>query len=208
MAQSNPFFDDSSGFLNNDENLPKTGGKVIGGEDLLDRFFAQNPQQGAELLFRRYYANLCNHAIRFVFSRDIAEEIVAEVFANFWQSRAYEKNIVSYPAYLYQAVRYRSYNYLKHELNRSAPLDALALRPDSGPDPEEILRYNDLSRKIDALIQQLPPQSRRAFLLNRVEGLKYSDVALEMNITVSAVERLISRALAKLRQDLKDDLKN
>jgi len=205
MAQSNPFFDDSSGFLNNDENLPRTGGKIIGGEELLDRFFAQNPQQGAELLFRRYYANLCNHAIRFVFSRDIAEEVVAEVFANFWQSRAYEKNIASYPAYLYQAVRYRAYNYLKYELNRSAPLDALALRPDSGPDPEEILRYNDLSRKIDALIQQLPPQSRRAFLLSRIEGLKYSEVATEMNITASAVERLISRALAKLRQDLKDD---
>lgn len=180
-------------------------GKVIGGDELLNRVFALDPRQGAELLFRRYYANLCNHAIRFVFSRDIAQEVVAEVFANFWQSRAYEKDIASYPAYLYQAVRYRAYNYLKYELNRSAPLDALNLRPDHSPNPEEILRHNDLSRKIDFLVQQLPPQSKRAFLLNRVEGLKYSEVAIDMNITVSAVERLISRALAKLRQDLKDD---
>lgn len=205
MAQPIPHFNEDSSFENYDDNLPKSGGKVIGGEELLDRIFAQNPRQGAELLFRKYYANLCNHAIRFVFSRDIAEEVVAEVFANFWQGRVYEKDIASYPAYLYQAVRYRAYNYLKHELNRAAPLDTLYARPDSSPNPEEILRYNDLSRKIDALIQELPSQSRRAFLLSRVEGKKYSEVATEMSITTSAVERLISRALARLRQALKDD---
>lgn len=182
-----------------------TDGKVISEEKMLHRVLAQNPKQGAELLFRKYYTNLCNHAIRFVFSRDIAEEVVAEVFANFWQSRAYEKDITSYPAYFYQAVRYRAYNYLKYELNRTSPLDAASIQPDRSPDPEEILRYNDLSRKIDGLVQELPPQSRRAFLLSRVEGRKYSEVALEMNISVSAVERLISRALARLRQALKDD---
>ena len=206
MAQPISHSEEESSLPNLHENSSETGGKVIGGEELLERIFAQNPRQGAELLFRKYYPNLCNHAIRFVFSRDIAEEVVAEVFANFWQGRLYEKDIASYPAYLYQAVRYRAYNYLKHELNRAAPLDTLYLRPDLGPNPEEILRYNDLSRKIDALVQELPPQCRRAFLLSRVEGLKYSEVALEMSITVSAVERLISRALAKLRQDLKDDL--
>lgn len=205
MAQPSSRPNETSGFLPDDGNLSETSGKVIDGEEMLRRIFAQNPQQGAELLFRKYYTNLCNHAIRFVFSRDIAEEVVAEVFANFWQSRAYEKDIASYPAYLYQAVRYRAYNYLKHELNRSAPLDALYARPDHSPNPEEILRYNDLSRKIDALIQELPPQSRRAFLLSRVEGLKYSEVATEMKITASAVERLISRALSRLRQELKDD---
>lgn len=205
MEQLNHDSEKSLPFFGEHGSHSERGGKVIGEEEVIRSVFARNPKQGAELLFRKYYANLCNHAIRFVFSRDIAEEVVAEVFANFWQGRVYEKNISSYPAYLYQAVRYRAYNYLKYELNRSAPLDALALRPDSGPDPEEILRYNDLTRKIDALIQDLPPQCRRAFLLNRVEGMKYSDVALDMRITVSAVERLIGRALARLRQELKED---
>lgn len=197
--------DENSNFLNNDGNRSESGGKIISGEEMLNRIFAQDPRQGTELLFRKYYANLCSHAIRFVFSRDIAEEIVAEVFANFWQGRTYEKKIASYPSYLYQAVRYRAYNYLKYELNRSAPLDILQVRSDLNPNPEEILRYNDLSRKIDALIQELPLQCRRAFLLSRIEGKKYDQVAQEMNITTSAVERLISRALAKLRQELKNE---
>ncbi len=205
MEQPAPKRDIPSPFSKTDAPHDEHGGKVIGEKEMLERVFVQSPREGTELLFRKYYANLCNHAIRFVFSRDIAEEIVAEVFANFWQGCAYEKGIASYPAYLYQAVRYRAYNYLKYELNRSVPLDALAARPDASPSPEEILRYNDLSRKIDGLILNLPPQSRRAFLLNRVEGLKYKEVAEKMNITVSAVERLISRALAQLRRELKED---
>jgi len=58
---------------------------------------------------------------------------------------------------------------------------------------------------LDKVIQNLPPQCRKAFQLNRLEGKKYAQVAEELNITVSAVERLISRALAKLRTELKEE---
>lgn len=180
-------------------------GKMIGEEVLLQKIFAQNPQQGCEILFRKFYANLCNHAIRFVYAKDVAEEIVAEVFANFWQKRVFEYINSSYQAYLYKAVRYRAYNHLKFELNRTAPLEQYDYRVESSLSPDEMLHYHDLSNKVDSLIQQLPVQSRRAFQMHRIEGKKYTEIAAELNITVSAVERLISRALAKLRQDLKGD---
>ena len=103
--------------------------------------------------------------------RDIAEEVVAEVFANFCQGRVYEKGIASYPAYLYQAVRYRAYNYLKYELNRSVPLDALHARSN----PEELLRYNDLSRKLDGLVQNLPRSAAAADLGVLLPSQKFLD---------------------------------
>lgn len=180
--------------------------KIVADEQFIHTIFTQDPRRGCEVLFRRYYGNLCNHAIRFVYAKDIAEEIVAEVFANFWQSRAFEQITTSYQAYLYQAVRYRAYNYIRFELNRTYPLELAGNQVDTtvlGPD--EVLHYNELTRKIDAIIQSLPPQCRRAFQLNRLEGKKYADVAAELQISVSAVERLISRALARLRTDLKED---
>lgn len=180
--------------------------KMVGDEAFLQKIFQHDPQRGCEVLFRKYYANLCNHAIRFVHAKDIAEEIVSEVFANFWQSKIFEQITSSYQAYLYQAVRYRAYNYLRFELNRTAPLEEIENQykiPVLTPD--EILQYTELTRKVDTIIQQLPPQCRKAFQLNRLEGKKYAEVAAEMQITTSAVERLISRALAKLRTGLKDD---
>lgn len=180
--------------------------KIVGDEQFIYALFRQDPRHGCEVLFRRYYDNLCNHAIRFVYAKDIAEEIVAEVFANFWQNRAFEQINTSYQAYLYKAVRYRAYNYIRFELSRTFALEIASNQPDTAVlGPDEVLHYNELTRKIDAVIQALPPQCRRAFQLNRLEGKKYAEVAAELQISVSAVERLISRALAKLRTDLKED---
>ncbi|GAB2578527.1 RNA polymerase sigma-70 factor [Spirosoma areae] len=187
-----------------DDSSPST--TVISEEQFLRRLFEQDARKGCEVLFRRYYANLCNHAIRFVYAKDIAEEIVAEVFANFWQGRVFEQINTSYQAYLYKAVRYRAYNYIRFELNRNMPFDAAENKPEVPVlKPDEVLHYHELCRKVDTIVQHLPPQCRRAFQLNRLEGKKYAEVAQELNITVSAVERLISRALAKLRTDLRED---
>ncbi|WP_394995686.1 RNA polymerase sigma-70 factor [Emticicia sp.] len=182
--------------------------KVISDEYFIVRNFAESPKKGFELLFRKYYTNLCNHAIRFVYSKELAEDIVAEVFTNFWQNKVYQNITVSYRSYLYTAVRYRAYNTIKTEINRTTNLEnndfdfqytnnSLVLQPD------EILHFHELTKRLDVAIQHLPQQSRKAFQLNRLEGKKYAEVAVEMQITVSAVERLISRALAKIRDELK-----
>ncbi len=187
-----------------DDAEARTESKHINEEVFLQKIFEQDARQGCEALFKRYYPNLCNHAVRFVYSKDVAEDIVAEVFANFWQNRVFEKITTSYRAYLYKAVRYRSYNYIKFEINQTE-----TLQPDFSEirvlQPDEILHFNELSQKIDKIIHDLPPQCRKAFLLNRFEGKKYAQIAEELTITVSAVERLISRALAKLRLELKDE---
>ncbi|MER0438036.1 RNA polymerase sigma-70 factor [Emticicia sp. W12TSBA100-4] len=184
--------------------------KVISEEYFIEKTFVESPQKGFELLFRKYYTNLCNHAIRFVYSKEMAEDIVAEVFTNFWQNKIYENITTSYRSYLYTSVRYRAYNTIKNEINRTTNLEnnefdfqysdsSVVLQPD------EILHFHELTKKLETSIQNLPQQSRKAFQLNRLEGKKYTEVALEMQITVSAVERLISRALAKIRQELKSE---
>lgn len=178
---------------------------MISQEAFLAKLFQQDARKGCEHLFRCYHANLCNHAIRFVYSKDIAEEIVAEVFANFWQKKVYEQITVSYQAYLYQAVRYRAYNYIKFELKRSVDLELVGEISEQSLTPDLQLHYNELALKVDHLIQDLPPQSRKAFQLNRMEGKKYAEIADELGVSVSAVERLISRALTKLRNGLKGE---
>ncbi|GAB3909960.1 RNA polymerase sigma-70 factor [Larkinella knui] len=184
--------------------------KVISEDYFIQNYFTATPKTGFELLFRKYYTNLCNHAIRYVYSKEIAEDIVAEVFTNFWNNRVYETITTSYSSYLYTSVKNRAYNYIKLELNRNENLDSENEDAGYGDNfsvlqPDEILHYHELSRKLEAAIQRLPKQSRKAFQLNRLEGKKYSEVAAEMELTVSAVERLISRALSKIREELKQE---
>jgi len=183
--------------------------KTISDEFFIVKSFLSSPKQGFDLLFRKYYVNLCNHAIRFVYSKELAEDIVAEVFTNFWQNKVYENISTSYRSYLYTAVRFRSYNAIKIEINRSKSFEEGSIdfkvyeisRAEMQPD--QILLFNELTKKLDFAIQNLPHQAKRAFQLNRLEGKKYSEVAIELQISVSAVEKLISRSLSKLREELK-----
>lgn len=174
-------------------------------EYLIREMFSREPQKGCELLFRKYYTNLCNHAIRFVHSREVAEDIVSEVFAAFWQSRTFELVTTSYRAYLYKSVRNRSYNHLKWDLNRTSPMETLtAPFAAHALNPCEALQYNELYQQVERIVQEMPPQCRKAYLLKRVEGKTLEEIAAELQITPKSVEALITRAIARLRNGLKD----
>ncbi len=178
---------------------------ILHDEYLIRDMFGQNPEKGCELLFRKYYTNLCNHAIRFVHSADVAEDIVSEVFTIFWQNRTFDQITTSYRAYLYKSVRNRAYNYLKWDLNRTSPLeDADSPVAAHTLNPCEALQYNELHQQIERIVQQLPPQCRRAYLLKRVEGKTLEEIAGELHITPKSVEALITRAITRLRNGLKD----
>ena len=180
---------------------PDSGTWVADDEWLLRKEFEIDPDKGCELLFRRYYNNLCNHAIRLVHSREVAEDIVSEIFTVFWHKQIFRQVNTSYRAYLYQSVRHRSYNYLRWQIkyihsdeDDSQPADEL--------NPDEALQYTELHQKIESIISNLPPQCRKAYLLKRVEGKKYDEIATELKISSKAVEALVSRALARLRKEL------
>lgn len=183
---------------------PEPVTKVTDDELMLRQLFAEDAEKGCGLLFRRYYTNLVNHAVRFVYSKEVAEDLVAEVFTVFWQGRTFEHITTSYRAYLYKAVRHRAYNYLRWELHKSESLDLAGEQSiPASLQPDQVLHYSELHQKIESVIQNLPPQCQRAFLLSRIEGRKYAEIAQDLQISSSAVEKLLIRALSKLRQELK-----
>ncbi|WP_233207731.1 RNA polymerase sigma-70 factor [Siphonobacter sp. BAB-5405] len=176
-------------------------------EESLQLLFQENPQKGCEALFRQYYAALCSHSVRLVYSREVAEDIVSEVFCRFWSDRVYESVTTSFVAYLYQAVRNRSYNYLRWELQKSRQsTDPQQLSVvDYQPSPAEMVQFDELQRKIEQTIEQLPSQCKRVFLLSRFENRKYQEIADELQISIKTVETHISKALSTLRLVLKDE---
>jgi hypothetical protein len=93
-------------------NLSLEGGLVNDKEIFIKNTFSKDPGLGCELLFKRYYSVLCSHSVRYVYSKSIAEDIVAEVFTSFWEKKAFENIQSSYRAYLFSMVRNSSLNYL------------------------------------------------------------------------------------------------
>lgn len=166
---------------------------------------ANDPAKGCELLFRRYHKILCNHAIRFVYSKEIAEDIVSEVYCRLWKSKAYANITTSYRFYLMRSVRNEAYNYLKSEFHKTNLVELSGTMP-SGDHlrPDQMAYMEEITGRIQRLIEGLPPQCRKIFLLSRYEGKKQHVIASELDISLKTVEAHIGKALTSLRSGLKD----
>lgn len=166
--------------------------------------FDENPSKGLELLFRRFYKPLCSHAVRFVYSKQIAEDLVSEVFFQFYRTKSYQNISSSYTSYLFRAVRNECFTYLRREFGKTDAIETTTENTISitQQQPDAEIHYNHLFLKVNEVIGQLPMQCRRVFLMSRFESKKYHEIAEELNISPKTVEVHISKALKHLRTAL------
>ena len=184
------------------DGAPGTG--EIDSAVFLKATFEQNPGKGLELLFRRFYNPLCSHAVRFVYSKQIAEDLVSEVFFQFYRTKAYENINSSYTSYLFRSVRNECYTYMRREFGKTDSLEPSTENTISTyhQQPDAEIHYNNLYLKVNEVIGKLPAQCQRVFLLSRFENKKYNEIADELKISPKTVEVHISKALKHLRTAL------
>jgi RNA polymerase sigma-70 factor (ECF subfamily) len=133
---------------------------------------------------------------------------VQQVFLNIWHKRAKLKIHTSLKAFLYKAVHNESLNYLKHERHKLAH-EKYSLAAEGydyrnkTPDP---MALTELRSRIQKTMNELPEQCRLIFYMNRIEELKYREIADELGLSVKTVEAQISKALKVLRKKLADYL--
>jgi len=164
------------------------------------------------LLFREYYVPLCNYSRRFLGRKDLAEDIVSETFFNIWTKREILDIRTSLKAYLFQAVGKNSLYYLRKAKKEEMLEDYLVkhstdnkgLEKFTAETPSDLLLLKDLSEKIQAGIDRLPPQQQTAFKLKRYEGKKNREIAEIMGLSIKTVEMHLAKAMLSLRIYLKD----
>lgn len=173
-------------------------------EVLVRRTFETDARLGCELLFRLYYQPLCSHAVRFVGSKETAQDIVSEVFCRFYTNQIFSQITTSYRAYLYKTVRHQAYNFLRWEMKRSVDLtSAEGFTTGESQQPDNVAQYEELYQDVEAAINSLPVQRRKIYLMHRFEGKKYGEIADELHLAPKTVEAQIRTASHYLRDLLK-----
>ena len=152
-----------------------------------------------ERLFREYFTPLMNFAVKILGNEDDAREVVHQVFINLWERR--EEIDLKQPlkSYLFTSVHHRSLNAIRDRRKFSAD-----------PVPEESGEWDvsaqveamELEEKIVEALGQLPEKCRQVFEMNRFEGMKYSEIASKLEISIKTVENQMSKALKILREQL------
>jgi len=165
-------------------------------------------EQAFELLFRKYYVRLCGFANKFLNDPEEAREIVQEVFMKIWEGREDIDPEDSLQSYLFKIAQNNSLNRLRKLKVESRYVEILKLVYIDNSDfsSYESIFTRELSDNIARAISTIPPKCKRVFELSRMEGLKYSEIARLLNISVKTVEAQMSKALNILRLELKDYL--
>ncbi len=157
-------------------------------------------------LFGAYYEPLCRFCMQRGCSRDTAEEIVQEIFVKLWVKRKSIKVSTSINAYLYRMALNTIINQKKHlevkALHRARVMDFQVTDTNYFQGMEE----KEISRLASEAVASMPEKRRMVYELSRGEGLKYSEIAQAMGISVKTVEVHLSAALKHMRKQLKDYL--
>lgn len=165
-----------------------------------------------EYLFKNYYPRLSGYAIRFIENEETVRDIIQECFLRFWEKRSF-LSAVSLTSLLFAMVRNSCLNYLKHQaLVEKHQIEYLATmegeerlyHADFALDAEHKLLYTELQEQINIVINQLPDRAREVFVLSRFKGLKNREIADQLQISTTAVEKHISKALFCFSKHFKD----
>ncbi len=156
-----------------------------------------------EAVFRTYYEDLSRYAFSILKRREESEDLVQQVFVNFWEKR--EQTIISgsLKSYLFRSVHNQSLNLIKHEKVKANYVEhSQYFNTKYHSEVEEELEGKELEGKIAEAIDTLPNQCRKIFIMNRMESLKYKEIADQLDISIKTVENQIGKALKVLRGSL------
>lgn len=157
-----------------------------------------------EVLFKTHYARLCKLVFRVVNDRDVAEDIVQDVFMKVWSNRAQLQINTSFSAYLTRAAMNGALNFLEKDRRsvRLEPEEMLNLQPASNT-LQEYLDFKEVEEKVRAAIDALPPACKTIFVLSRYEEMTYAEIADSLNLSLKTVENQMGKSLKLLREYLK-----
>jgi len=155
-------------------------------------------------LFKTHFEDLRRYILYRSGNEEIATDIAQETFMIIWEKQMTidpqkVKGLLFKIAgdlfisqYRKQQVAFNFFNAFQPENNST--------------NPEEELNFKELLKAYDAALKSMPEKQRTVFLMNRIDELKYKEIADQLGLSVKAIEKRMTQALTHLKIHLKDKI--
>jgi len=164
---------------------------------------AAGDERAFALLFEKEHKKINSFALKLTRSKELAEEIVQDVFLKLWMNRSELETIDNWGGYLNRVVRNHSFNVLRrlaqetlaaHEIGRqNTELDM---------DTELNIDFRETRKLVNEAVAALPSQQQKVYNLCHVEGLKYAEAAERLNVSPETIKAHMKQALRNIRKYL------
>ncbi len=166
---------------------------------------ATGDQKAFANLYGLFQYKLCRFSYTIIHNREIAEEIVEDIFVSLWNNPDNISKIENLPVYLYVSVKNRSLNELSRKAKEliTAPYDFLDFEiDDKVENPHDKMITNEMLQRMHRAVNDLPARCKMIFKLVREDGLKYKEVSQILNISVNTIDVQMAIAVKRICQSL------
>ncbi|PZU59018.1 MAG: RNA polymerase sigma factor [Brevundimonas sp.] len=171
-------------------------------EDLVRRV-GQGDPAASQALVTRKLPRVLALAQRMLGDAAEAEDVAQETLLKAWrQAPRWTPGRARFDTWLHRVALNLCYDRLRRR--REIPTDAPPERPDEGPAPDRGLLAAETGARVDAALAGLPQRQREAIVLCHYQELSNIEAAALMDISVEALESLLSRGRRALRHALAD----
>lgn len=177
--------------------------------DLQMRIALTEDMKAYKELYLLMFDSLFHFSYSFVKSKQVAEELVSDVFIKLWRIRSQLNAINNLKLYLFGITKNFSLSYLARASKNVSiqlvdiDLDEIGIESViEFKNPEDLYISKETIKNVMKAIRDLPPQCQIIFLLIKVEGLKYKEVARLLNISMFTVRNQVAIATKKIEAAL------
>ncbi len=132
--------------------------------------------------------------------KELATDITQECFLKIWEKKD-KIRLDQVKGLLYKMASDLFVNYFHHQKRTQLLFKNFAFEEEDYS-PEEILSFQELKEKYETLLERMPEKQRTVFLMSRMDGLQYKEIAPRLNLSIKAVEKRMKNALDYLRTSL------
>lgn len=168
---------------------------------LIQAYVEQNDEKSFQGLFEYFFPRLTNFAFTFIHNNARSEDLVMDVFEKIWKKQVELNKIRNIKSFLYTSVR----NICIDEIRKnkeiiSEDIDNLESKVFlTKRTPENILIEDEMHRKLNSMISELPPKSKTVYMLIKEEGFSYQEAADLLNLSSKTIDYHVNYAMKKIR---------
>ena len=151
-------------------------------------------------LFCVFYRYLVLYAMRYVRQQEVAEDVVQEVFVAIWESDKEYNSYHGFRAFLYDSVKNKCLNHLKHEEVERRHAEIMMQEQEEDDEDYRLMR-EEMYRELHRVVAQLPDRCRAVFELH-LEGKKNEEIAQALTLSIETVKTQKKKAMHFLREQL------
>ena len=156
-------------------------------------------QQEFKERYNRYQPMLCQIAYKYIPCRHDCEDIVQECFITVWHNGKHKLEEKDFLSYVITSVKNNCVSFLRKQNHLTYSLDDAENTYLSLEMIEEVNPEISPEEKLQRVLSVLPPRCKEIFLMSKYHGLKYKQIADQLNLSVRTVENHIGKALKLVR---------